>query len=250
MIEMVLDHPWALSASFHTGVEITFSRLWFSKFWHLPLPGALLVSYPWAASNSRPWATNPLFQEHRQVQTNSGSGFYFDINHCWILANFKSQLLGWAAAVCPRPPRVYGIGKPVRKGTPLLGGRKFFHITSRETFWSNSHQTKARCHWEYGRGSISGNSGVVAEAGVTNSADWWPVEGSMMDFNYIFSNCLELTMELACDWIPDEELIQVSTSSLTLPLILFSRTGWRTGSQCWPSWRKLTRWSGASSLTG
>ena len=50
---------------------------------------------------------------------------------------------------------------------------------------------------------------MVAEAGVTNSADWWPVEGSMMDFNYIFSNCLELTMELACDWIPDEELIQV-----------------------------------------
>ena len=49
---------------------------------------------------------------------------------------------------------------------------------------------------------------MVAEAGVTNSADWWPVEGSMMDFNYIFSNCLELTMELACDWIPDEELIR------------------------------------------
>ena len=91
---------------------------------------------------------------------------------------------------------------------------------------------------------------MVAEAGVTNSADWWPVEGSMMDFNYIFSNCLELTMELACDWIPDEELIQVATSFLILPLILFSHTGWRTRSQCWPSWRKLTRWSGASSLTG
>ena len=59
---------------------------------------------------------------------------------------------------------------------------------------------------------------MVAEAGVTNSADWWPVEGSMMDFNYIFSNCLELTMELACDWIPDEELIQVLTSFLILPL--------------------------------
>ena len=134
MIEMVLDHPWALSASFHTGVEITFSRLWFSKFWHLPLQGALLVSYPWAASNSRPWATNPLFQEHRQVQTNSGSGIYFDINHCWILANFKSQLLGWAAAVCARPPRVYGIGKPVRKGTPFLGGRKFFRFRSCTNF--------------------------------------------------------------------------------------------------------------------
>ena len=55
---------------------------------------------------------------------------------------------------------------------------------------------------------------MVAEAGVTNSADWWPVEGTMMDFNYIFSNCLELTMELACDWIPEEELIQVSLNIL------------------------------------
>ena len=32
----------------------------------------------------------------------------------------------------------------------------------------------------------------------------------MQDFNYVFSNCLELSMELACDWIPSDEMIQVS----------------------------------------
>ena len=30
-----------------------------------------MVSYPWAAANSRPWATNSLFQEHRQVKFHS-----------------------------------------------------------------------------------------------------------------------------------------------------------------------------------
>ena len=44
---------------------------------------------------------------------------------------------------------------------------------------------------------------------MTNSADWWPVEGTMQDFNYLFSNCLELNMELACDWLPSTEIIQV-----------------------------------------
>ena len=37
----------------------------------------------------------------------------------------------------------------------------------------------------------------------------------MQDFNYIFSNCLELSMELACDWIPAEEMIQVSPYNST-----------------------------------
>ena len=32
----------------------------------------------------------------------------------------------------------------------------------------------------------------------------------MQDFNYVFSNCLELNMELACDWIPFADMIQVS----------------------------------------
>ena len=58
--------------------------------------------------------------------------FGFDLSQSSV--NLKSQLLGRATAVCPRPPRVYGIGKPVCKGTPFLGGRKFFHIRSCTNF--------------------------------------------------------------------------------------------------------------------
>ena len=80
----------------------------------------------------------------------------------------------------------------------------------------------------------------------------------MQDFNYVFSNCLELSMELACDWIPAEEMIQVSPHNST-PRIrdtgvssqfliicfyiqaFFSRTGWPTKSQCWLSLRRPTK---------
>ena len=57
---------------------------------------------------------------------------------------------------------------------------------------------------------------MVAEEGVTNSADWFPYESTMQDFNYAFTNCLEIYLDLACDWIPEENKIQVLKSFLNL----------------------------------
>ena len=31
----------------------------------------------------------------------------------------------------------------------------------------------------------------------------------MQDFNYVFTNCMEITLDLACNWIPSKKLIQV-----------------------------------------
>ena len=34
--------------------------------------------------------------------------------------------------------------------------------------------------------------------GTTNGANWYPIYGSMQDWNYVVGRCLELTLELRC----------------------------------------------------
>ena len=65
-------------------------------------------------------------------------------------------------------------------------------------------------HKEMHRGALGSSGACVSRSfpgGITNGADWYNVQNGMQDFNYVHSNCFEVTFEISCCKYPRASIL-------------------------------------------
>lgn len=71
---------------------------------------------------------------------------------------------------------------------------RWLAVSYASTHLTMTHNYHGSCHGDTGTGGY----------GIVNRAKWKPITGSMNDFSYLHTNCLELSIFLGCDKFPHE----------------------------------------------
>ncbi|MFH4974476.1 hypothetical protein AB6A40_001185 [Gnathostoma spinigerum] len=93
-------------------------------------------------------------------------------------------------------------GETSRDGISRTGDHGLFVRLAYSYARTHSHM------WKKGPRCISSFSYNEPVIGITNGAQWYPVSGGMQDWNYVNSNCFELTIELNCQKFPLARALQ------------------------------------------
>ncbi|XP_055924205.1 carboxypeptidase D-like [Argiope bruennichi] len=93
--------------------------------------------------------------------------------------------------------------------SPSPDDRMFQHLSH---VYANSHATMHK-------GNVCQDDDF--KDGITNGAEWYDVPGGMQDFNYMFSNCFEITLELSCCKYPKAENLSIEWENNKEALLSF-----------------------------
>ncbi|KAG7507807.1 carboxypeptidase N catalytic chain [Solea senegalensis] len=82
---------------------------------------------------------------------------------------------------------------------PRIRGRTIYAATADDKLFRQLARTYSYAHSWMHKGW---NCGDFFDEGITNGASWYSLSKGMQDFNYLYSNCFEITLELSCDKFP------------------------------------------------
>ncbi|XP_062490287.1 adipocyte enhancer-binding protein 1 isoform X1 [Pezoporus occidentalis] len=101
-------------------------------------------------------------------------------------------------AAAPRPPDEYEDENPELQETPDHAIFRWLAISYASAHLTMSETFRGGCHTQ----------DMTNAMGIVQGAKWHPRAGSMNDFSYLHTNCLELSIYLGCDKFPHESELQ------------------------------------------
>ncbi|XP_067226054.1 carboxypeptidase N catalytic chain [Chanodichthys erythropterus] len=82
---------------------------------------------------------------------------------------------------------------------PRIRGKTTYSATPDDKMFRKLAKTYSYAHSWMHKGW---NCGDYFDEGITNGASWYSLSKGMQDFNYLHTNCFEITLELSCDKFP------------------------------------------------
>ncbi|XP_037005981.2 carboxypeptidase M isoform X1 [Artibeus jamaicensis] len=107
---------------------------------------------------------------------------------------------------------------PFDNGVPATGSLHSRSLTPDDDVFQHLANTYASRNLNMKKGDQCKNK-MDFPNGVTNGYSWYPLKGGMQDYNYIWAQCFEITLELSCCKYPREEKLPLFWDSNKASLI-------------------------------